>query len=198
MAIIVLIKGTDGDSFGIFFPGKYILGRSSKSDIVIKDSQVSGKHCCLESTDEGRVIFSDIGSTNGSFLENSKISSHELKVGETIRIGNTLLSIDESSLTIAEKNIIGKIKKTSPNNNLTLPSLTKNQQEITNAHQERKETNNQKEKNNAIEVKNKSLLKGAPKQVILSEKEQLIEQEESSGNTKLLKLNRAPIVKRKK
>lgn len=49
-----------------------ILGRSKSCDIQIKDSLVSGKHCIVTLVN-GKASVSDIGTTNGTFLNESPI-----------------------------------------------------------------------------------------------------------------------------
>lgn len=65
-----------------------ILGRGSDSDIVVDDTGVSRHHLELRVTPRG-VIATDLGSTNGTFVEGHKISAATLVDGNTLSIGRT-------------------------------------------------------------------------------------------------------------
>lgn len=103
MAVVVLIKCPDGSLIDIpMFGTAIVIGRSSKADIKIDDAMISSKHCSIE-LKNNCLIFKDLGSTNGSYLYNSQISSVQIKCGDQVRIGDTHIYLDESKLTLSEK-----------------------------------------------------------------------------------------------
>lgn len=63
------------------------VGRSDRSDIVVKDSSVSSRHCDLVK-EAGAVFVRDLGSSNGTFLNDERISQLELRHGDVLRLGN--------------------------------------------------------------------------------------------------------------
>lgn len=64
-----------------------VIGRGSASDILIQHQVVSRQHARLEQ--EGQEYWiSDLKSTNGTLLNNHKITRHQLKDGDIIRIGD--------------------------------------------------------------------------------------------------------------
>lgn len=65
-----------------------ILGRGSDCDIIVDDTGISRHHLELRVT-PGGVIATDMGSTNGSFVEGHRISAATLVDGNTITIGRT-------------------------------------------------------------------------------------------------------------
>lgn len=65
-----------------------IIGRGSESHIVVDDSGVSRRHLELRVTPTG-VIATDLGSTNGTFVEGNKIDAATLLDGNLITIGRT-------------------------------------------------------------------------------------------------------------
>ena len=65
-----------------------IIGRGSEADIVVNDSGVSRRHLELRITPTG-VIATDLGSTNGSFVEGHRIDAATLLDGNQIVIGRT-------------------------------------------------------------------------------------------------------------
>lgn len=71
------------------------IGRNDTNAIVISDDPlVSRKHALIEHS-KGIYYLSDLGSTNGTYLNNQPIGKNkvELKSGDVIRIGKTELSI---------------------------------------------------------------------------------------------------------
>ncbi len=65
-----------------------VLGRSSKADITVDDPGVSRRHVELRITPDG-VILTDLGSTNGTFVEGHKVDAATLLDGNQITIGRT-------------------------------------------------------------------------------------------------------------
>jgi pSer/pThr/pTyr-binding forkhead associated (FHA) protein len=72
--------------------GNNIIGRTDESDIIIRDCQVSKRHCTIQIGPSGAFL-SDDGSTNGTFVSCEKVgnSPRKLENGDTIHIGQSLL-----------------------------------------------------------------------------------------------------------
>lgn len=67
--------------------GEMTIGRHPGCDIVLKnDASVSSKHAVIKTVGRKSVV-EDLGSTNGTFVENMRVKQHELRHGETIIIG---------------------------------------------------------------------------------------------------------------
>ncbi|MGH9750462.1 MAG: FHA domain-containing protein [Candidatus Polarisedimenticolia bacterium] len=84
----------EGQDRGTIFPvdkPRVVLGRGD-ADIVINDSEVSRQHASLE-VHGGRVVLRDLGSTNGTFVEDVKITQAELENRGEFRIGGTRLML---------------------------------------------------------------------------------------------------------
>lgn len=67
-----------------------VLGRGTESDIVVDDTGVSRRHLELKRTPHG-VVVTDLGSTNGTFVEGNRITAATLVDGNTITLGRTRL-----------------------------------------------------------------------------------------------------------
>ncbi|MGC5614628.1 FhaA domain-containing protein [Georgenia sp. Z1491] len=65
-----------------------VLGRGSESDIVLDDSGVSRRHLEITVSPQA-VIATDLGTTNGTFVEGHRITAATLVDGNTITMGRS-------------------------------------------------------------------------------------------------------------
>lgn len=65
-----------------------VIGRGSEADIIVDDSGVSRRHLEIQVTPDG-VIATDLGSTNGTFVEGHHVTAATLVDGNTVTIGRT-------------------------------------------------------------------------------------------------------------
>jgi diguanylate cyclase (GGDEF)-like protein len=68
---------------------EYIIGRSPECDLHVDRDSVSRRHARLSHNNFGWVI-EDLKSTNGIFVNDSKVKSQFLTDGKTVRIGDTI------------------------------------------------------------------------------------------------------------
>lgn len=73
------------------------IGRKHSNDIVIDHPTVSGSHAQIESLSTA-FILRDLGSTNGTYIDNEKITLHHLRHNDEILIGNHKLVFDLSDI----------------------------------------------------------------------------------------------------
>jgi two-component system cell cycle response regulator len=82
-----------GQRMGTRFPvkaGELLIGRSSQAHLQIDHESVSRRHARVMST-EGRIEISDMGSTNGTYVNDEIVTSRELSDGDLIKVGRTIL-----------------------------------------------------------------------------------------------------------
>lgn len=82
---------------------KTTVGRVEDNTFQIADASVSSHHCeiLLRGTD---VVIKDLNSTNGTFINDEKISESVLKPGQKLRLGQVELSLetgDAATTTVA-------------------------------------------------------------------------------------------------
>lgn len=65
-----------------------IIGRGAEADIVVDDPGVSRQHLEIRVTQDG-VVATDLGSTNGTFVEGNSITAATLVDGNSLTIGRT-------------------------------------------------------------------------------------------------------------
>ncbi len=71
----------------------YRIGRSSASDISLQVHGVSREHAILYQTLEGLMI-KDLGSRNGTFVDNQRVERAPVAYGAEIRFGSVCLQVD--------------------------------------------------------------------------------------------------------
>lgn len=82
-----------GANAGQIFPlkqSRIVLGRGVNCDIQLQDSEISRRHAMLEIRGEEATV-SDLGSTNGTFFEGTRVSHARLLPHQEFSLGNTTL-----------------------------------------------------------------------------------------------------------
>jgi two-component system, cell cycle response regulator len=88
-AALVVIYGMDlGKKYNLEQPA-VIIGRSSKSDIQVDQESVSRNHAKIINTGK-TIILRDLGSTNGTYVNDELIDEYVLRDGDLIKIGRTI------------------------------------------------------------------------------------------------------------
>jgi transcriptional regulator of acetoin/glycerol metabolism len=66
----------------------FTIGSGSQNDLVIRDSTVSRRHCEIRVTPDAAVL-RDLGSTNGTIIQGTRITEAFLDQGTEFQLGNT-------------------------------------------------------------------------------------------------------------
>jgi pSer/pThr/pTyr-binding forkhead associated (FHA) protein len=69
------------------------LGRATDNGLVLSDGRVSRHHGRI-SVRRGTLVYTDLGSTNGSRVNGTPVDEVVLGVGDRIEVGDTLLVIE--------------------------------------------------------------------------------------------------------
>ena len=91
--LVILNQGMTGRTFELSIE-RTTVGRVEDNTFQIADSSVSSHHAeiLLRGSD---IVVKDLNSTNGTFINNEKISETVLKPGQTLRFGQVELKIDD-------------------------------------------------------------------------------------------------------
>ena len=65
------------------------LGRESRNDITIPDINVSRTHAEISLSPQGAWVITDLGSTNGTYVNGRAVASQPLNEGDHIAMGST-------------------------------------------------------------------------------------------------------------
>jgi two-component system, cell cycle response regulator len=88
-ACLVVIYGLDlGRKYNVDRPS-IVVGRSSKADIQIDQESVSRNHCKLINTGKS-IMLRDLGSTNGTYINDELVDEYVLRDGDLIKIGRCI------------------------------------------------------------------------------------------------------------
>jgi pSer/pThr/pTyr-binding forkhead associated (FHA) protein len=93
---LIVVEGPDqGRSFAL--TAQSVIGRDPTATVHLTDEEVSRRHAIV-SVGEGQVTIEDLGSFNGTHMNDSEIT-HEtaLQIGDRVRVGRTVLELRELS-----------------------------------------------------------------------------------------------------
>jgi hypothetical protein len=87
--MLVVRKGKNlGQTFSLNRSFPVSIGRSRVNEIRLDDITISGQHCRII-PENGKHVLYDLNSTNGTFLNEKKVTRSVLKEGDNIRVGET-------------------------------------------------------------------------------------------------------------
>jgi hypothetical protein len=87
--LVMIEKGKAGKAFPLS-KDRVIIGRLGESDLVLSDPGVSRRHAEVRRED-GRYVITDLGSTNGTMVNEATIGERVLEEGDRITVGRTVL-----------------------------------------------------------------------------------------------------------
>lgn len=70
--------------------GEVVLGRAPEANISINDNRISRKHISI-AVSKGGSVLSDLGSTNGTFVNGRKIQTHVLQDGDKVQLSSSTI-----------------------------------------------------------------------------------------------------------
>ncbi|RMG19131.1 MAG: FHA domain-containing protein [Planctomycetota bacterium] len=93
------LRALQGNDAGRVFPlddrAVTIIGRGATTDVTLWDIRASRAHARIDRQGSAYRL-SDLNSSNGTFVNGRRITTHHLRPGDTIRIGTSLLEFVRS------------------------------------------------------------------------------------------------------
>ena len=94
--------GIDGPLKGVTYPLKkkeFSIGQADINDLCLKESMVSRRHCAIRLVDDGFEVV-DLGSTNGTFINNFPVRRRRLEQGDLLAVGSSVfIFLEEEEVT---------------------------------------------------------------------------------------------------
>ncbi|MFD9332745.1 FHA domain-containing protein [Streptomyces sp. NPDC060065] len=106
-AQLQVIAGPDAGGVHLLHGGQIRIGRSADADVPLDDPDVSRLHCAVTVTPEGRVSVADLGSTNGTTLNGTRVGTRPVRFAP-----GALLRVGESALRLAPPEVTGSVGTT--------------------------------------------------------------------------------------
>jgi serine/threonine protein kinase len=98
MRLNVVDGGDRGQLFRLPAAGLIRIGNyGGHTDICLHDLYVAKDHCHLEIAPDGKVTVIAQPSAAGTLVNKTKVSTQELKPGDELRVGNSILRLEEST-----------------------------------------------------------------------------------------------------
>ena len=100
MARLMINTGMDQDTVWELKPGSNFLGRDEQNDLQFIHPAISTRHCEIILQPDG-VFVRDLGSTNGTFIDDQPITEAPLRHGQKLRVGVVEMYLDAPPVHIA-------------------------------------------------------------------------------------------------
>lgn len=91
--LILTYKNKVLNNYMVLPGAEVIIGRDARSQIVIDHPSVSGRHARVRQSGKG-LFLNDLGSTNGTFVNDDKVVDCQLAHQDWIRIGQHVVVVD--------------------------------------------------------------------------------------------------------
>jgi hypothetical protein len=89
--LVLIEEGTPSRAYPLA-KDRVIIGRMGESDVVLSDPGASRRHAEVR-RQNGDWIISDLGSTNGTMVNEASVGERRLEAGDRITIGRTVLEV---------------------------------------------------------------------------------------------------------
>ncbi|MCG8462024.1 MAG: FHA domain-containing protein [Holophagales bacterium] len=86
---VVCLASADGDDVFYILEPQMTVGRlpAAGNQIVIEDAAISRQHARIEKNESGDFVLTDLGSSNGTFVNEQRITKHVLSLGDAVQFG---------------------------------------------------------------------------------------------------------------
>jgi hypothetical protein len=101
-------------------PGFNTLGRNPTNDYRVHDATVSSFHCEIVLSEDS-VLVRDLGSTNGTFIDNQPVTESQIRPGQILRLGSAELRLDSQEVPEPLEISIPELKVEAPLDSVALP-----------------------------------------------------------------------------
>ena len=119
---------TDGNANGreiVIGAGEFVIGRLADDDNgrLADDPELSRRHARIQATPDGGIEIQDLGSTNGTYVNNERVTTRRrLQAGDIVEVGQTKLSVLDPLGRSAQPTQFGRVRsQDTPRTPLAVP-----------------------------------------------------------------------------
>ena len=113
--MLMMLEGDRPDIYSLEDVEQLTIGRETNNDIVIDDTAISRLHAMVRRITTGNYMLMDLGSANGTFLNDKKVTAPVLLTnGDQIRLGHVRLQFcaplkdgDEDTESLSDDSTVG-------------------------------------------------------------------------------------------
>jgi pSer/pThr/pTyr-binding forkhead associated (FHA) protein len=100
--LIAVAGPHQGSDFRLALPSS--IGREALTNQIVLslDSAVSRRHAAIRAED-GQIVLADLGSQNGTYVNNRRVHAVRLREGDMISIGHSRLVVSELDAALSEE-----------------------------------------------------------------------------------------------
>ncbi|MFQ5995034.1 MAG: diguanylate cyclase domain-containing protein [Acidiferrobacterales bacterium] len=85
--LTVLYGGPVGLVYTLLAGTETVIGRGMEADIPVVEQRVSRRHAVINVSEKGKVVVEDQGSSNGTYVNGTRVRKQALKDGDRVQIG---------------------------------------------------------------------------------------------------------------
>jgi hypothetical protein len=90
---VLLVTDPDGKTREVVVEGDLTIGRATDNDLIAADGRVSRHHGRVSGR-RGTLVYADLGSTNGSRVNDVAVTEVVLGVGDRLEVGDTVIIVE--------------------------------------------------------------------------------------------------------
>ena len=91
VALVMFTEKGERRNFAVAGP-KVVIGRNTECDIQIPLGEISRRHCEIV-VKKDKIAVRDLGSSNGTYVNNKRIQQAEVGAGETLTVGPVIFTV---------------------------------------------------------------------------------------------------------
>ena len=90
------------------------IGRLASAHLCLDDDKVSRIHSVIEVAPDGKLSIIDMGSVEGTWVNGKRVNKGALSFGDEIRVGNTLIKVEDGATARAAAALAAAAQATAP------------------------------------------------------------------------------------
>lgn len=106
---ILIDSGTGAEQQVWILPLPVVVGRGVEAEVSIGHPSISRRHCQFSNNADEALVVRDLDSTNGTYVDEEKVSKTVLRPGSLVRVGAMTLKVEWTTEPVTKHPVGGKI-----------------------------------------------------------------------------------------